>query len=61
MSESQYPLAMTVPDAVKFTGLSRSGLYRYMQDGRLPKRKAGKRTLLRTEDLRRLIDELPHT
>jgi predicted DNA-binding transcriptional regulator AlpA len=55
----QTPLAMSVLDAVKFTSLSRSELYRRMKDGRLPVRKAGKRTLLRAEDLQKMIESMP--
>ena len=53
------PIALQIPDAVKASGLGRSTLYRAIQDGKLPTRKAGKRTLILAEDLRSFVGALP--
>lgn len=53
------PIAVTIPNAVKLTGLSRSKLYELIQAGQLPVRKCGSRTLVRHEDLKQFIDGLP--
>lgn len=53
------PIALQIPDAVKISGLGRSSIYKAIQDGRLPIRKAGKRTLILADDLRRFICDLP--
>ena len=46
----QAPLAVTIPDAVKATGLSRSALYEALKRGDLIARKAGRRTLISFTD-----------
>ena len=56
---SDEPIALQIPDAVKASGLGRSTLYRAIQDGKLPARKAGKRTLILVEDLRAFILGFP--
>lgn len=53
------PIALQIPDAVKISGLGRSTLYRAIQRGELPTRKAGKRTLILADDLRKYIGALP--
>jgi len=53
------PIALQIPDAVKISGLGRSSIYKAIQEGRLPIRKAGKRTLILSEDLRAFIGDLP--
>lgn len=45
------PRALTVKKAVTYTGLSRSQIYRALKDKRLFRLKAGRRTLLLTEEL----------
>ena len=52
------PIAVTIPDAVKATGLSRSRLYEALKRG-LPARKAGRRTLLMVADLEAYLADLP--
>lgn len=52
-------LAMTVEDAIKISGLARSRIYILLAEGKLEARKAGRRTLIIGESLRRYIDELP--
>lgn len=57
--ETITPFALTVPDAVRFSGLNRSALYRLMSEGKLTPRKVGKRTLLLTDDLRNVLETAP--
>lgn len=52
-------LAVSIPDAAKLVGFSRAKIYREINAGRLPVRKAGHRTLIRVADLQAYIDELP--
>ena len=40
------PLAYSIPEAVRVTGLSRATLYNMFADGRLPSLKIGKRRLV---------------
>ena len=51
--------AMTLPEAVQFSGLGRTRLYSLAAEGRISFKKCGKRTLILVDDLRRLISELP--
>lgn len=53
------PIAVSIPDAVKATGISRSSLYEAMKRGDLPARKAGRRTLIRVTDLENYLASLP--
>ncbi len=53
------PLALTVPQAVKASGNSRSALYLAMKSGDLVARKNGKRTLILIEDLNSYLQSLP--
>lgn len=53
------PIALTVPQAVQASGLSRSGLYEAMRSGDLIARKAGRRTLIALADLEAYLASLP--
>ena len=53
------PIAMTVPDAVKASGLSRSALYLALKQGNLTARKAGRRTLIGRAELETYLASLP--
>jgi hypothetical protein len=53
------PLAVTIPEAVRLSGLSRSELYRQLAAGRIGARKSGTRTLIIWASLRAHIDALP--
>ncbi len=55
----QAPIAVTIPDAVKATGLSRSALYEALKRGDLSARKAGRRTLITFADLEAYLARLP--
>ncbi len=53
------PLAYTVPDAVKASGLARSRLYEELRAGRIEGRKAGRRTLILASSLAAFVAALP--
>ncbi|WP_298018305.1 helix-turn-helix domain-containing protein [uncultured Parasphingopyxis sp.] len=53
------PLAVTIPDAVRTTGLSRSAIYLALQRGELNARKAGRRTLIPFAELEAYLANLP--
>lgn len=53
------PLAVTIPEAVRLSGLSRSGIYEAMRRGDLIARKAGRRTLIAFNDLETYLASLP--
>ncbi len=53
------PLAVTIPEAVRLSGLSRSELYRQMGAGRIRARKSGSRTLIIWASLQAHIEALP--
>lgn len=55
----QKPIAITIPDAVKVSGLSRSRLYEALKNGSLSARKAGRRTLIGFADLETYLANLP--
>ncbi len=53
------PLALTMPDAVRLSGCSRSALYLALKRGDLMARKAGRRTLISFADLEAYLASLP--
>lgn len=53
------PIAVTIPEAVRLTGIGRSKLYELFRRGDLKPRKAGKRTLLIRTELEEYISSLP--
>lgn len=53
------PIAVTIPDAVKLSGCSRSALYEALKRGDLIARKAGRRTLISFVDLEAYLANLP--
>lgn len=50
------PLAVSVNDAAKALGLGRTSIYSMIGDGRLDTFKLGRRTLIKTASIRRLVD-----
>lgn len=52
-------IAMTIPDAVKASGLSRSSIYEALKRGDLRAFKAGRRTLIRHAELEAFVARLP--
>jgi excisionase family DNA binding protein len=55
----QAPIAITIPDAVKATGMSRTSIYEALKRGDLKARKAGRRTLISFADLEAYLSSLP--
>jgi hypothetical protein len=53
------PIALTVPAAVHFSGLSRSEVYRQLAAGNICAVKSGKRTLILVESIRNYFARLP--
>ena len=53
------PLALSIPDAVRLSGCSRSALYVALKRGDLIARKAGRRTLISFADLQAYLASLP--
>lgn len=53
------PLAVTLPDAVRLTGMSRSRLYELLQQNKITGRKAGRRTLIPFAELEAYLASLP--
>ena len=52
-------LTVTIPDAVRISGLSRSEIYRRLGTGDIEGRKSGSRTLIVWASLKAYIDCLP--
>jgi ACT domain-containing protein len=52
-------ISLTLADAVKKTGISRSSFYRYFGEKKLTPRKSGKRVLILTEELDAFVRSLP--
>lgn len=53
------PIAVTIPDAVKATGMSRTSIYEALKRGDLSACKAGRRTLISFADLQAYLASLP--
>lgn len=50
-------LAVSVNEAARILGVGRTSLYSMIRDGRIEAIKLGRRTLIKTASLRRIIDE----
>lgn len=50
------PISMRIPDACRYTGISRSTLYLLIANGEVEIIKLGASTLVVTESLRRLVE-----
>ncbi len=53
------PLLLSVIDASKKSGVSRTELYRWIEDGRLPARKVGTKWRIAWADLLAAVEGLP--
>ena len=51
------PLTYSVADACRVTSLGRTRIYQLISEGRLETRKVGKRTLIPSSSLRKLVGE----
>ena len=49
------PLALSINDTAKALSLGRTSIYAMIADGRLEAFKLGRRTLIRTESIRRVV------
>lgn len=52
-------IALTLKDAARISGFSRSRIYAMIGDGHLEARKAGRRTMILAASLRRAVEALP--
>lgn len=59
MSTNQEPLLVSVQEAVRFSGISRSTLYRHLAAGDIRARKVGRSTRVETASLRDFVGQLP--
>jgi hypothetical protein len=59
MIDSGERLAFTIPQLTIASGISRTGIYREIQAGRLEIRKVGRRTVVLIEDAKRWLASLP--
>lgn len=50
------PITVTIAEAVRVTGVSRTAIYQLIRDGRLETVKVRKRRLVKTRSLRRLFE-----
>lgn len=55
------PIAVSIAEAVRLSGVGRSSIYEAVNRGEIPIRKRGRRSLVMVEDLRRWIEALPST
>lgn len=50
-------LAVSVNEAARIIGVGRTSIYSMIRDGRIETLKIGRRTVVKTSSLRRIIDE----
>ena len=53
------PIAVTIPEAVRLSGISRSGIYEALKRRSIPALKSGRRTLIPYADLQAYLASLP--
>ena len=53
------PIAVTIPEAVKLSGMSRTAIYSALKRQAITARKAGRRTLIPFADLEAYLASLP--
>lgn len=53
------PLSLTIPQAVRMSGMSRTAIYAALRERKLFAFKAGKRTLIRFDSLSAFLNSLP--
>ena len=59
MSDNIEKMAYSIDETADQAGLCRDSIYQAIRDGKLEARKAGRRTLVTAEALRRYLDNLP--
>ena len=52
-------IAVTIPEAVRVSGIGRTSLYELFKSGDLTPRKNGRRTLILMSELRSYLENLP--
>jgi len=52
-------IAVSIPEAAKMCGLGRSSIYKLLDEGKLKKRKLGKRTLILVSEIHEYLENLP--
>ncbi len=52
-------LAVSIPEAAEMIAIGRSSIYNLLRNGQLCAYKAGKRTLVKVEDIQHFVDNLP--
>jgi len=52
-------IAYSIPQVMARLGLGRDGVYRAINEGKLPARKFGKRTLITERDIQSFLESLP--
>lgn len=57
---STHKIALTIPEAVAYSGIGRSSLYKLFSLGKITPRKIGKRTLILRDELERFVLSLPN-
>ena len=57
--QEQQPLAVSIEDAAKASGLCRTKIYDDINSGRLRARKAGRRTVILVADLKAWLENMP--
>jgi excisionase family DNA binding protein len=57
--EQIFPIAMTIADVTRRTGIGRTSVFEAIRVGKLRAVKVGARTLIRAEDLTSFLDSLP--
>jgi excisionase family DNA binding protein len=55
----ELPITLSIADACKETGIGRTSLYNAIKTGKLRAVKFAGRTLIRSEDLKSFVDQLP--
>jgi excisionase family DNA binding protein len=55
----QTPIAVTIPEAVRLSGMSRTAIYSALARNDITARKAGRRTLIAFADLQAYLASLP--
>ena len=55
----QTPITVTIPEAVKLSGMSRTAIYEALKKQDITARKAGRRTLIAYADLQAYLAGLP--
>jgi excisionase family DNA binding protein len=55
--EQMEPIAVSIKETAKALGLGRTSIYAMIADGRLETFKIGRRTLVRMESIRRLVEK----